>query len=366
MPRVSDVVDALEQIAPSRFAFSFDKVGLQVGDPAAPISRLLVSLDRSRAAVQACIDQGAQMLVSHHPLIFQPLDKIVADQGEGGTVLELARHNIAFAAAHTNWDCAPGGINDVLANALGLQSVAPFGASTESPQLKMAVFCPQGTEQTVIDAAAGAGAGTIGNYSRCAFLSPGTGTFLGGEGSHPAIGSAGNIESVPEVRVEMVLPASARLAVESAVRAAHPYEEPAIDWYLVTPQAGYPLGRVGELPAPLPLGEFSSLVDRALATRCWTWGDPSRLVRRVAVVGGAADGEWRAAHAAGADVFLTGEVKQHVALEAAEAGMPIVAAGHYATENPGSRRLAERLAHLLPEVDVRFFVPEPGFSGRPI
>src|SRR5437879_2504992 len=122
MPQVRHAIEALDRIAPKRFAFSFDKVGLQVGDPAANLKLGVVALDRSLGAVAFAKEHGAQMLVAHHPLIFEPIASVLHTSHVGRTVLELARGNIAFAAAHTNWDSARGGINDALAAMLGLQS----------------------------------------------------------------------------------------------------------------------------------------------------------------------------------------------------------------------------------------------------
>jgi putative NIF3 family GTP cyclohydrolase 1 type 2 len=124
-------------------------------------------------------------------------------------------------------------------------------------------------------------------------------------------------------------------------------------------------GRVGDLALPMTLADFAGHVDKSLATRTWTWGSREQFVKRVAVVGGAADGEWIAAQQAGADVFLTGEVKQNVAVDVGAADFAIVAAGHFATENPGMERMAERLSTALPQIKWEVFVPAEGSSGRP-
>jgi dinuclear metal center YbgI/SA1388 family protein len=359
-------MEALERLAPRRYAFSFDKVGLQVGDPSAELTTGVVSLDRSLGAVAFTAEHSAQMLVAHHPLIFEPLATVLQTSHTGRTVLELARKNIAFAAAHTNWDSARGGVNDALASIFGLADVKPFGSAASVKRLKVVVFCPEDAVEKLIDAASEAGAGQIGEYSRCVFTSPGTGTFLGSGDSNPAIGEAGQIEDAPEVRLEMVLPEARARAVAKAIRRVHPYEEPAFDFFLLQADEEQPAGRVGLLPNPMPLQELAALSDERLHTRSWAWGDPGRLIRRVAVVGGAADGEWRDARGAGADVLITGEVKQHVGLEAAEEGFALIGAGHYATEQPGCAALRDRLAAEMPEVEWLLYAPEPGFSGRPI
>jgi dinuclear metal center YbgI/SA1388 family protein len=363
--RVREVLAALETVAPVRYAFSFDKVGLQVGDPEAEVTKAVVSLDRSRAAVAHAREEGAQLLLAHHPLLFSPLNKVLANDHTGRTVLELAAAGIAFVAAHTNWDSAQGGVNDALADLLNLQQLKPFGFAEKVDRLKLVFFAPAEAADSLIDALSAVGAGVIGNYERCAFRSEGTGTFLGGKGSNPTVGEPGKVETVPEVRVEMVLRGDQQRIVERTLREKHPYQEPAYD-FLVSPAVPeQAAGRVGSLETPLSLADFAAMVETSLDAKAWTWGDPARKIRRVAVVGGAADGEWMAAQRAGADVLVTGEVKQHIAVEAAESGFALIAAGHYATEQPGVVALRDRMAKACTTIDWKLFAPPHGFAGRP-
>ncbi|MFI5386456.1 MAG: Nif3-like dinuclear metal center hexameric protein [Fimbriimonadales bacterium] len=365
MPQVRNAMEALERIAPARYAFPFDKVGLQVGDSAAELTRGVVSMDRSLGAVAFAAEHKAQMLVAHHPLIFEPISSVVAASHIGRTILQLARHNIAFAAAHTNWDSAGGGINDALAGIFELSDVKEFGYAAEVKRLKVVVFTPRESVEKLVDAVSEAGAGIIGNYSRCAFYCPGEGAFLGNADSNPTIGRAGQVEKVEEVRIEMVLPEDRARAVAKAIRRVHPYEEPAFDFFLLAADSEQPAGRVGTLPEPVTTAQLVEIANKKLEAASWAWGDPDRKIRKLAFVGGAADGELHNAREAGADAQLTGEVKQHVGLEAAEEGFALIASGHYATEHPGCVVLRDRLAQELPEVDWLMYKPEPGFAGRP-
>lgn len=366
MNSVADVLSALESIAPARWAFSYDKVGLQVGDPSSKVLRAVVALDRSQAAVHFALKEDAQLLLTHHPLLFQPLAVVTPGDHVGKTVMELVKHGIAHVAAHTNWDSAPGGINDVLAELLHLTEVTPFGEAAKVKRHKIVFTVPEAQSGPCVDACSEAGAGVIGAYRRCSFSVGGVGTFEPVEGAQPAIGAVGRQEEVNEARVEMTAPADRVSAVLRALRRVHPYETPAIDVYELTAEPEMPAGRIGVLRAPVSLREFATQVDQQLESRSLVWGDPGKLIRKVALTGGAADSEWRAARNAGADVFVTGEVKQHVALEAMESGIPIIAAGHFATENPGCRKLRTRMEDLLPEIDWIFFDPDPGFAGRPL
>jgi dinuclear metal center YbgI/SA1388 family protein len=365
MPSVRGILSAFLEFAPWGLAFEGDRVGLQVGDPDAEVAKGVVALDRSLGAVRFAAGLGAQLLVTHHPLLWEPASSIRMDDHVGRTVLELARTGIAHVAAHTNWDCATGGVSDLMAAALRLRDVRRGGAARQAPAYKLVTFVPGGDVDRLIGALSEAGAGEIGAYVRCAFMAPGLGTFYGTEGTNPAAGQAGRIERVEEVRLEMLAPAGRIGCIERALLDAHPYEEPAYDFVVLRPAAGQGSLRTGTLPTPAALGELAAAVDRAFATRCWSWGDPGAGIERVTVAGGAAGREWRAALEAGAQAFVTGEVRHETALEATEMGLAMIAAGHYATENPACRMLLDELARAVPEVAWTLYEPPPGLHGRP-
>lgn len=364
MATVADVLAALESIAPARLAYPDDRIGLQVGDPAASVRKIVTSLDRSLSAVRYARDRSAQMLIAHHPLIWEPLKAVHEADHVGRTVAELIRAGISFAAAHTNWDAAPGGVNDALAELFGLREIRPFGQAAGVERMHLVTYVPGPSLQGLIDALTVAGAGNIGLYRRCAFHSAGIGTYEPLDGANPAVGNVGSIEETDEIRLEMVLPAAKADAVVKALRNAHPYDEPAFHLHLLRPEGEMPIGRVGRLPQPASLSALAGAVERALATHCLACGTSSGI-ELVAVVGGAGGRIWRDAMAAGAHALVTGEVAHHDAVEASELGFCIIQAGHYATENPGARRLGERLARELPSIEVVHFEPAPGEAGRP-
>ncbi|HSI72443.1 MAG TPA: Nif3-like dinuclear metal center hexameric protein, partial [Fimbriimonas sp.] len=307
MPTVRQILAALEEIAPKRYAFSFDKVGLQVGDPDQKVERAVVTLDRSLGAVEFAKQLGAQFLLAHHPLIFRPIESVDSRSHVGRTILQLVQNNISFAAAHTNWDSARGGINDTLAEMLGLAEVKDFGFAAEVQGYKLVTTCLPEHSEMLIDALSEAGAGIVGAYSRCASLTSGHGTFTPGGGSDPLIGQQHKPETVYETRIEMAVAASVVGPVLKALRRAHPYEEPTQDLYTLKAEREQPAGRIGTLNATLQ--ELAKLVEERLDTVTWAWGDPAKRIKKVAVVGGAADDEWIEAQRAGADVLITGEVK---------------------------------------------------------
>lgn len=366
MLTVGDVLKCVEEIAPPELAYSFDKIGLQVGDPNAAVTKIVTTLDSSEAAIAYASHVRAQLIVAHHPVIWDPVPHVGPATHSSRRVFELAKNNLSLIAAHTNWDCAEGGINDTLASELRLRNISKFGSSATQQSYKLVVFVPVDATERVMDAVCEAGAGVIGHYSRCTFRSIGTGSFLAGEGAKPVIGSVGTQETVAEERVETIVHASKLSRVLAALKSSHPYEEPAFDLVRLNDSATTQIGRIGELAEPLTPGAFGSYVDQCLGCRCqvWTASDSSRITK-VAVVGGAAAGEWQAAKALGAQAYVTGEVPQHLALEASECGVTMVAAGHYHTEHPGMAKMAVELRSRL-GCDITVFEPEPGTAGRPL
>lgn len=363
---VESIIQGLESICPARWAFDFDNVGLQIGNPGMEVSGGVVSLDWSQELIEFAESKGANLLVCHHPLFFEPVRSLTADVRSGAMALELAAKRMAMVAAHTNWDAAPGGVNDSLAQAIGLDQVVPFGDAADDAGFKIVAFCPVGSTQAIVDALSQAGAGRIGDYARCAFSSDGVGTFVADECANPAIGETGRVEEVAEQRLEMRVRKDRLAAAIEALRRAHPYEEPAFDVVPLANPGEMPLGRIGELSEPLSLEEFADHAGRMLNSRPQSWGARDSKVRRVAVVGGAGDSMWRSARAAGADVLLTGEAKQDRAIDAEQAGFALVAAGHYATEQPGTRALCDKLTVQIDDVRWHLFEPEPGCGGRPL
>ncbi|ARU41163.1 Nif3-like dinuclear metal center hexameric protein [Armatimonadetes bacterium Uphvl-Ar1] len=359
--KVRDVLNEVERLAPPHYAFGFDKVGLQVGDPTADVEKIVVSLDSGIGAIEFATSVGANLMVTHHPVIWDELTAVRSDNWAQRRVIELVRRGISLIAAHTNWDCAPGGINDALADRLGLEHVVSFGWGEKSERWKLVVFVPIANRDFLADQLSAAGAGVIGNYDRCAFFTEGVGTFRGGAESNPVIGERGRVEEVAEARIEMVVSGERRGVVEATLRAAHPYEEPAFDWVQLADGVAHPCGRIGDLQG---VENFQGFVDDRLGSRSEMWVGHDHPVRRVAVVGGAASGEWQAALALGADAYITGEVPQHVALEASESGLTILACGHYSTEQPGMVRMGSLLAEVC-SIPVVVFEPGMGLSGRP-
>ena len=357
MPAVSDILAVLHAWAPPGQKADFDRVGLQVGDPAAGVSRVLVALDLTPAVVDEAAETGAEMIVTHHPLLFKPVGRATADDPVGGLVWRLGRAGVSYAAVHTNLDAARGGVSFALAEQVGVREPEIL-APLDGVMRKVVVFVPETHADAVRQSMAAAGAGTGGDYAACSFSSAGTGRFVPLEGARPAVGTVGEREAVAEVRVEATVPTWLVSAVREAAARAHPYEAPVIDVYSVeVPATDRGYGVVGRLDAPEPLAVFLERVRDALGAGALRYvGDDRQWVDRVAVCGGSGLSFLPHAVRAGADAYVTSDVTYHRWFEALDAeGAPrlaLIDAGHYETEAVTERLIAGHLSGAFPDLDV--------------
>lgn len=373
------VLAALDARYPPSWASSWDAVGLVCGDRSTPVRSVLFAVDPVAAVVDEAIERGVDLLVTHHPLFLTPVHGVATDTAKGSLVHRLIKNDIALFVAHTNADVATPGVSDALGDALGLTNMTPMAPHPESATDKIVVFVPTDDTDALIDALSLAGAGSIGEYDRCAWTSTGLGTFVPGGEANPAVGQVGHRASVAESRVEMVLPRGARAQVIAALRAVHPYEEPAFDVYeRAGLDAATGLGRIGELPEAMPLEAFVHLVADSVQAGSGgvrATGDPRRLVQRIAVCGGAGDSLLGRAASLGADVYLTGDLRHHRAGEHVEDtgpnGPALIDATHYGTESPWLGQAADLLVRDLAalgatvEVHVSSVITDPWTMHAP-
>lgn len=351
MPTVADLVAYLDRFAPCATAADWDNVGLLLGDPAAAVTAVMTCLTITPDVVDEAVREGANLIVSHHPVLFRGAKKLTAATGDGQVVLPLARAGVAVYSPHTAFDNCPGGINDILCRRLGVLNPVPLRPREAARQCKLVVFVPDSDLAKVSDAVFAAGAGVIGQYNECSFRLAGTGTFFGTENTNPVVGQKGRREEVPEWRFEVVVPERLLGPVVAAMRKAHSYEEPAFDIYPLRPGHSGGEGRIGELANPITLGELASRAQRELAaSSVQVVGDLSRSVRKVAIACGAAGEFLSDSLRSNADVFLTGELRFHDALTARASGIGVILPGHYATERPAVVELAAKLAADWPGI----------------
>jgi dinuclear metal center YbgI/SA1388 family protein len=345
--RLADVIAVLDDAYPPHLAHDWDSVGLVCGDPDDPIDSVTVAVDATGPVVDTVAPHG--LLLAHHPLLLRGVDTVAASTPKGALIHRLIRSGSALFTAHTNADAASPGVSDALAAALGLSVDGVLDPASGSPALdKWVIFVPADSTEVVREALFAAGAGHIGDYSHCSWTVTGAGQFLPGAGASPVIGTRGVVERVAEDRVEVIAPAKLRGPVLAAMRAAHPYQEPAFDVFsLASLPADIGIGRLASLPTPQRFADFVSRVNAALPTTSWgirAAGDPEAQVSRVALCGGSGDSLLAAARAAGVQAYVTADLRHHPADEhrrGSDVGLVDVA--HWASEYPWCTQAAELL-----------------------
>ncbi len=358
MATLGEVVDLVHEWYPPETADDWDAVGLAAGDPEGDVSRVLLAVDPALPVAREAAEWGAGLVLTHHPLFLRGVHGVAETTPKGRTLATLTRAGCGLLTAHTNADHGAPGVSDALARALGLRDVRPV-APSGPPLDKLVVYVPVAEADRIRTAIADAGAGRIGDYDSCSWTSLGEGRFRPLAGSRPVIGRVGDLERVEEARIEAVLPRAGRERVVRAMLQAHPYEKPAYDVVeLADPAtAATGAGRVGEVDETT-LGGFADLVARALpatARGVLVGGDPDRVVRRVAVTGGAGDFLLDEALGSGADVYVTSDLRHHVAGEFLEKGGPsLLDVSHWAAEWTWLPELAVRLGAALGDtVEIR-------------
>lgn len=342
---------------PHADADGWDQVGLHIGDPGQDVvTAVLVSLDVTEAVLDEAQGLDANLVIAHHPLFFSPLPRLTPHTAAGRIALTAVRQGCAVLAAHTNLDRAADGTSHPAAEVLGLtdrRPIKPVAPDQADELVKIVTFVPADDTDNVITALSLDGAGRIGDYTECAFVTRGTGQFRPGEDTSPHLGTPGQLAHVTEDRVEMVMRYQDIDAVLYHLRKAHPYEEVPYDLYPLIqeppPPAEKGLGVIGTLPYPRSLSDVAADLAQKLPapTLRLATHDPDQQVRTVAICGGAGDG--LIDHLIPdlgppvADVFITGDLKHHRALDALTMGLSLIDAGHFATENPAMDQVVATL-----------------------
>ncbi|HSJ18991.1 MAG TPA: Nif3-like dinuclear metal center hexameric protein [Nocardioidaceae bacterium] len=336
-----DVTALMEQWYPPSLAADWDAVGLVCGDPEQPVRRVVLAVDPAPAVVEEALAWDADLLVVHHPLLLKAVHSVAATSPKGRVLHDLVRGGCGLFTAHTNADAPAGGVNESLAHALGVGDLEVIVPDPADPLDKLVTFVPHENAEEVRAAITKAGAGRIGDYDSCTFTAEGEGRFRPLDGATPAIGRVGEVEVVAESRVEAVFPRGFRRQVVEALRAVHPYEEPAYDVLELAevPGAGRAArgsGRIGRLAEPMPLRAFANQVADALprtAHGVRVGGDPDRMVEIVAVTSGSGDFLLDTVLGTDADVYVTSDLRHHRAAEFLEhRGPALVDIAHWAAE----------------------------------
>lgn len=355
IPNGQQIIEEFEKWSPKYLAMEGDPIGLHVGTLNKKIEKVLVTLDVNEDVVNEAIAKGAGLIIAHHPPIFRPLKNLQTDFPQGRLMEKLIKSDIAVYAAHTNLDVAQGGVNDLLADALGLKNTRVLVPTFEAELVKIAVFVPESHEEAVREAFGKAGAGAIGDYEYCSYTLSGTGRFRPTAEADPYIGEAGKMEVTAESKVEVVVRKQEKDRVIKAMIAAHPYEEVAYDVFtLENKEIAMGLGRVGSLETPLTLKEFADWTKQQLDVPSLRMvGDPNATIKKVAVLGGDGNKYIQQAKRAGADVYVTGDMYFHVAQDAQAVGLNIIDPGHH-VEKVMIQGVVEHMAKQQPTWQCEF------------
>lgn len=355
--KCSEVMKILEEIAPVSLAENWDNVGLQIGDKDKLIEKMMVCLELNNKIADEAIEKGIDMIITHHPLIFKPLKKLIATDPIVRVINKLIKNDINLYCAHTNLDIAIGGTSDYLASLLNLNDIKPLSITENKKYYKLVVFVPENSIDSVREAISLAGAGHIGNYSHCTFQSKGVGTFKPLQEADPYIGEIDKLETVNEYKLETIVPANKLRSVLDAMLKTHPYEETAYD---VIPLENnievLGIGRIGYLPSQKKLKDFALEVKGVLnADSVKLIGNERQIVKKIGICTGSGSEYIKTAYKNGCDCYITGDIKYHDAQLASDLGLCIIDAGHYETENIICIPLQNR---LLKEFEEKNFTIE--------
>ncbi|MED4070595.1 Nif3-like dinuclear metal center hexameric protein [Priestia endophytica] len=347
------IIEVFESFSPKNLAVEGDKIGLQIGTLSKPVKRVMVTLDVMENVVDEAIEKKVDLIIAHHPPIFRPLKTVTTDGATGRIVEKCLKHDIAVYAAHTNLDVTKGGVNDLLADALGIKDTTVLAPTGEEALKKLVVFVPKSHADEVRHALGTSGGGHIGNYSHCTFNTEGKGTFLPLEGTDPYVGTKGELHEEEEVRIETVFKASDEKNIIRAMKKTHPYEEVAYDVYDLSQKGEeYGLGRIGKLEEETTLREFAERVKHIFGVSgLRVVGNLQDKVRKVAVLGGDGNKYMYTAKFKGADVYVTGDLYFHVAQDAMNVGLNVIDPGHH-VEQIMKKGVTDKLTALFKDENI--------------
>lgn len=348
IPKTADIVGVINKMAPIALAEAWDNSGLQIGDPAAGVTRIMVALDPTPDVIDYAIKASCQLLVTHHPLIFKPLKSISTATPHGASIQKAIKGGLSILSMHTNYDIASGGLNDLLAAKIGLSNAVPLRVTTACELVKLVVFVPVDHVERVRSALFSFTA-KQGNYRDCSFAAGGVGTFTPLEGAEPFSGTVGMLSTTDEERLELLVERVQLPRTIKALLAVHPYEEPAFDLYpLLNEGEKLGIGRIGRLAEPVTLAEYACRLRKILSAPALRYvGDPAARISKVALCSGSGASLLHDAARSGADLLVTGDVKYHEARDAEDLGLSLIDAGHFPTEIIMVDEITERLGRVL-------------------
>ncbi len=363
----NEIFKYFEDWAPKEISWQKDNVGLQVGSIKQKVRNILLSLELTDKVVEDAIKKNCNLIITHHPLLFHSLKKIDIHNDKNSRLIEkLIKNDITLYSAHTNLDFTKDGVSFELSKKLNLRKIN-FLVNLKSNQNKLIIFVPLTHVNQVSKAIFEAGGGIIGEYSNCSYKTSGKGTFKGSLKTNPSIGKKENYEEVEEIRLEILVNSWKLKNVLNALFKVHPYEEIAYDIFpLENPNRNYGAGAIGELEKPLNLKTFLSYISQKLNIRNFRYTEGRKnLISKVAVCGGSGSDLIRDAMNAGADAFITADIKYHTFLDS-NREILLIDAGHYETEIQSLKEVKKKLENYINpnNSDIKIF--KYGGSTNPI
>jgi dinuclear metal center YbgI/SA1388 family protein len=343
-----EVFKYIENWAPREIAWNRDNVGLQVGSTKRVIKNILLSLDVNTNVAEEAIKKNCNLIITHHPLLFNPLRKIDTDNDSTSLLVEkLIKNNITLFSSHTNLDFTKDGVSFELAKTLKLRNIR-FLSNLEANQYKLIIFVPEKKLEVVTRAIFENGGGVIGEYTHCSFRTKGRGTFKGSEKTNPTTGKKLQYEKVNEIKIEIIVDSWKLDKVMEAVRKVHPYEEIAYDIYpLKNKNINFGVGAIGAIKEPMTQETFLNYVSKSLNIKNFRYTTGKRnKIKKVAVCGGSGSEFVPAAIKEGTDAYISADIKYHTFFDY-HRKILLIDAGHYETEVFSLNELKSRLTDLI-------------------
>lgn len=344
MIKAAEVIQLMGKIAPSSLAEEWDNVGVQVGDSSQEVKNVLIALDFNQKVLEEALEKNCQLIITHHPFIFNGIKSVNTQNQSGRLIFELIKNNITLFSAHTNLDIAKEGLNDYLIKKLNVENISILKNTQSKNYHKLVTFIPEASFKKVRDALYAKGAGKYKNYSHSGFYQQGNGNFKPLSGSKPYLGEKGKLNKVKEYKFEVIVaPENLDQVIKELIK-VHPYEEPAWDLYkLENLKNNKGIGRVADLKSEVDLASLLTEIKSVFKLDLMKVVKAKNKIKRVALCSGSGADFIKDAYYQGADLYLTGDVKYHEAQTAEELGIALIDFGHYGSEKFVKELLFERL-----------------------
>lgn len=362
--KINTLLTIINKHVPLNTAEEWDNVGLLIGNKDNDVTGILTALDCTEDVVDEAIAEDRNTIICHHPLIFKGVNNIVENDGYGAIIHKLIKNNINLIALHTNLDVYEHGVNKMLADKIGLTNLSFLNEETYK-YYKVQVFVPEENKEALKNKLSEHGLASEGDYEHCFFESSGTGNFKPVGNANPHIGNIDEIEAVQEAKVEFMIEPHQKALAQRLIEQYHPYETPVYDFITMTKVASHGLGMIGDLDKPVNVKQFAQSVKSNLSIPSVRFtGNIDTTINRVAIIGGSGIGFEYQAQACGADVFITGDVKHHDALDAKINGVNILDIDHY-SEYVMKEGLLQLLHTWLSDHNTKFSIKASTINTNP-